>query len=157
MELLLSWSWQLLQRRRVGFLLLTAFVTWIGNVGALASTDTITWGGDNSRAGYQNNHNMDPSIVASPQFGQIFQTRLPGNYGGFAEQVFSQPLVYTSNTDGIQYVYIATTQNNIYKLDAKTGVIVASRNLHIPFLTSDLNGCVGKSDGGVTGLHTDAQ
>ena len=87
------------------------------------------------------NHNMDPAVVGSPQFGQIFRTKLPGNYGGVPEQVFASPLVYTPG-DGVQYVYLATQQNNIYKLDAKTGVIVAQRNLHIPFLTTDLDGCV---------------
>lgn len=87
------------------------------------------------------NHNMDPAIVGSPQFGQIFKTQLPGNYGGVPEQVFASPLVYTTS-NGVQYVYVATQQNNVYKLDAKTGVIIASRNLHIPFLTSDLSGCV---------------
>lgn len=85
---------------------------------------------------------MDPAIVGSAQFGQLFRTTLPGNYNGAKEQIFSQPLVYTSDTDGMQYVYVATTQNNIYKLDARTGVILASRNLHIPFLVSDLDGCV---------------
>ena len=84
---------------------------------------------------------MDPAVVGSSQFGQLFKTALPGNYGGAAEQIFSQPLVYTTS-DGIQYVYLATTQNNLYKIDAKTGNIVMQRNLHIPFLTADLNGCV---------------
>ncbi|KAH6603806.1 wsc domain-containing [Trichoderma cornu-damae] len=120
-------------------LLLAAFV---GLAKGLASTDTITWGGDNSRAGYQTNHNMDPSVVGSSSFGQLFQTRLPGAYGGAAEQIFSQPLVYTPSGGTRQYVYVATTQNNVYKLDAKTGDIVASRNLHIPFLAADLDGCV---------------
>lgn len=86
-------------------------------------------------------HNMDPSVVGSAQFGQLWKAALPGNYGGFQEQIYSQPLVYTLN-DGIQYVFIATTQNNVYKINAKTGNIVASRSLHIPFLTSDLSGCV---------------
>ncbi|KAL5322770.1 hypothetical protein ACEPPN_010746 [Leptodophora sp. 'Broadleaf-Isolate-01'] len=115
----------------------------VSHVNSLASTDTITWGGDNSRTGYQTNHNMDPSIVGSSQFGQLFKTVLPGNYGGPLnyEQMFSQPLVYTPS-DGIQYVYVATTQNNVYKINAKTGAIVLSRNLGIPFLTADLDGCV---------------
>ena len=109
--------------------------------GQLSLTDTITWGGDNSRSGYQGTHNMDPSVVGSAQFGQLWKASLPGNYGGNLEQVYSQPLVYTLN-DGVQYLFVATTQNNIYKIDAKNGTIVASRNLHIPFLTSDLNNCV---------------
>ncbi|CAK7566564.1 MAG: hypothetical protein SEPTF4163_004511 [Sporothrix epigloea] len=109
---------------------------------ALASTDTITWGGDNTRSGYQTKHNMDPAIVGSTDFAQIFKTALPGNYNGAPEQIFSQPLVYTPSTGTTQYVYLATTQNNVYKLDAKTGEILLSRNLAIPFLTADLDGCV---------------
>ncbi|GAB0138052.1 hypothetical protein EsDP_00006299 [Epichloe bromicola] len=122
-------------------LLITA-TTLMGLVNGVADTDTITWGGDNSRAGYQTNHNMDPTVVASNQFGQLFRTKLPGTFDGQAEQVFSQPLVYTPSGSVKQYVYFATTQNNVYKLDAKTGQVVASRNLHIPFLTADLDGCV---------------
>jgi hypothetical protein len=85
---------------------------------------------------------MDPTIVGSAQFGQLFKAALPGDYNGVPEQVFSQPLLYTTDADGIQYVYLATEQNNVYKMNAKTGVIVAQRNLHIPFLTADLTGCV---------------
>lgn len=54
-------------------------------VTALASTDTITWGGDNSRAGHQNSHNMDPAVVKSAQFGLLFKVQLPGNYKGSPE------------------------------------------------------------------------
>ncbi|PBP16928.1 cell wall-binding protein [Diplocarpon rosae] len=41
-----------------------------------------------------------------------------------------------------KYVYVATTQNNVYKINAKTGAIVRSRGLHLPFLSADLDGCV---------------
>ncbi|KAI5207927.1 hypothetical protein E4T38_03158 [Aureobasidium subglaciale] len=136
------------------FTTLVAFLfafLFASNVDSLASTDTITWGGDNSRAGYQTkilrliearNHNMDPSVVAGDAFGQLWKSNLPGNFQGIgAEQIFSQPLVYTGS-DGIQYVYIATTQNNLYKINAKTGDIVTQRNMHVPFLTADLDGCV---------------
>lgn len=85
-------------------------------------------------------HNLDPSVVGSAQFGQLWTTKFPGNYKGALEQIFSQPLVYTLD-DGIQYVFIATSQNNVYKLNAKTGDIVKSRNLHIPFLASDVVPC----------------
>ncbi|KAF5021795.1 hypothetical protein F66182_6170 [Fusarium sp. NRRL 66182] len=114
----------------------------VGQTRGLGSTDTITWGGDNSRTGYQTNHNMDPAIVGSPQFDIVFKTALPGRYIGATEQIFSQPLVYTPSGSTKQYVYLATTQNNIYKLDAATGEILASRNMGIPFLTSELDGCV---------------
>jgi len=81
---------------------------------------------------------MDPNVVASSDFGQLFRTTLPGNFNGMAaEQIFAAPLVYTAD-DGVQYVYVATTQNNLYKIDAKTGGIVASRNLHVPFLQAEL-------------------
>ncbi|KAF7561536.1 hypothetical protein G7046_g2604 [Stylonectria norvegica] len=120
-------------------LLLSAIV---GLARGLASTDTITWGGDNTRTGYFTTHNMDPAVVGSSQFGQLFKTVLPGSYIGAKEQIFSQPLVYTPSGSDTQYVYFATTQNNVYKLDAKTGVILKSRNLGIPFLAADLDGCV---------------
>ena len=125
--------------------LLAVHVLFSQNVNSLASTDTITWGGSNDRTGYQNNHNMDPAVVGSSQFGLLFKTQIPGTYPvngqNIPEQIFSQPLVYTGS-DGVQYVYVATTQNNVYKITAKTGVLVASRNLHRPFLVSDLDGCV---------------
>lgn len=85
---------------------------------------------------------MDPAVVSSDQFGQLFKTKLPGTWVGQPEQIFSQPLVYTPQGSDKQFVYFATTQNNVYKLDAKTGEILLSRRLHIPFLTSDLDGCV---------------
>ncbi|CRK39006.1 hypothetical protein BN1723_015474 [Verticillium longisporum] len=124
---------------RLAVLLLSAVV---GLANGLGSTDTITWGGDNSRSGYQTNHNMDPAVVGSSRFDQIWRTTLPGNYGGDKEKAFSQPLVYTPSTGTTQYVYYSTTQNNVYKINAKTGEIVASRNLGIPFLTADLNNCL---------------
>ncbi|KAI5363831.1 putative quinoprotein alcohol dehydrogenase-like superfamily [Septoria linicola] len=107
----------------------------------LGKTDTITWGGDNSRAGYETNHNLDPRVIASADFGNIWIAKLSGNFGGIGqEQVLSQPLVYTAG-DGIQYVYVATTQNNLYKINAKTGDIVKTRNVGVPFLAADLNNC----------------
>lgn len=126
-------------------ILLSLNLFFVQHVKSLASTDTITWGGSNDRSGYQNNHNMDPAVVGSSQFGLLFKTKLPGTYlingQNVPEQIFSQSLVYTGS-DGIQYVYVATTQNNVYKIVAKTGVIVATRNLHRPFLVTDLDGCV---------------
>lgn len=77
--------------------LVLSFLLLIAGV-ASAPTDTITWGGDNMRHGYQDNHNMDPSVVGSAQFGQVFKAPLPGNYRGIGqEQIFSQPLVYTAD------------------------------------------------------------
>ena len=108
---------------------------------SLASTDSLTWGGNVDRTGYEENHNMDPAVVSSEQFGLLFRTALPGKEpGGGPEQIFASPLVYTAS-DGVQYVYIATTLNNVYKIHAKNGNIVASRNLARPFLQTDLGTC----------------
>jgi hypothetical protein len=83
---------------------------------------------------------MDPAVVASSEFGQVFKVKLPGVFNGEPEKIFSQPLIYTpKGGDGTQYVYWATAQNNLYKMNAKTGEIVASRALHIPFMSADLN------------------
>src|SRR5437762_8650468 len=82
---------------------------------------------------------MDPAVVASDQFGILWRQALPGEYRGATEQIFAQPLVYTPGDT--QYVYLATTMNNIYKVDAKQGTIVARRNLAVPFLQADLDGC----------------
>ncbi|KAI9864385.1 MAG: hypothetical protein M1813_003305 [Trichoglossum hirsutum] len=84
---------------------------------------------------------MDPAIVGSDQFGMLWSKKLLGTYRGYNEQIFSQPLVYTPG-DGTQYVYVATTMNIVYKINAKTGDIVLSRTLHVPFLVSDLDGCI---------------
>jgi hypothetical protein len=78
------------------------FVAFLSNTAnSLASTDTITWGGDISRAGYQKNHNMDPAVVGSAQFGLLYKTLLLGtwpiNGQNVTEQIFSQPLVYTGS------------------------------------------------------------
>ncbi|KAJ6258332.1 hypothetical protein Dda_6372 [Drechslerella dactyloides] len=87
---------------------------------------------------------MDPAVVASNSFRQLWRATLTGNYRNNKEQIFAQPLVYTpkAGTGKTQYVYISTTQNKVYKIDAKTGAIVAERTLAVPFLTADLDGCV---------------
>jgi hypothetical protein len=124
------------------FLLCSFFVH---NVSSLANTDTITWGGPHDRTSYQNNHNMDPAVLGSSLFGQLFKTHLPGIYpiGGeqVPEQIFSSPLACIGSDD-TQYIFVATTQNNVHKIVAKTCLIVASRNVHRLSLVSDLDGCI---------------
>ncbi|KAI4287646.1 MAG: hypothetical protein L6R35_003099 [Caloplaca aegaea] len=140
----------MIQLTHIAFSLLLWLIQAVA-AGKLSPTDTTTWGEDNSRSGYSPNHNMDPSVVGSAEFDQLWTSKLPGNYKGTAEQIFHQPLVYTLD-DGIQYVFIATSQNNVYKINAKTGTIVASRNLHIPFLTQEVVPCLDINPNiGVTG------
>jgi hypothetical protein len=129
-------------------------------VAAMASMDTITWGGDNTWAGYQNNLNMDLAVVGSAQFVLLFKTYLPGNYQGYAEPFSSQPLVYTLS-DGIQCLFVSTMQNNVYQISAKPGVIVASRKLARPFPQFDFDKCndinpyIGVTRAGVIDPDTD--
>lgn len=51
-------------------------------------TDTITSGGRNSRTGYMPNHNMDPNVIKSGTFNQIWRTKGLGNYNGFTERTY---------------------------------------------------------------------
>ncbi|KAI5778011.1 hypothetical protein EDC01DRAFT_623331 [Geopyxis carbonaria] len=84
---------------------------------------------------------MDPNVVRSGTFDQIWKTKGLGNYNGFTEQFYAQPLVYTP-PGSVQSVYVISQQNYAYRLDALTGAILASRQLAIPFLTiPDLDGC----------------
>lgn len=65
----------------------------------------------------RSNHNMDPAIIGTNQFGPLWRTKLLGNYKygtikSASEQVYAQPLVYTPPGPGsVQYVYLATTMN----------------------------------------------
>ncbi|KAI5784974.1 WSC domain-containing protein [Peziza echinospora] len=128
---------------------------------ALHVTDTITSGGDNTRSGYQIYHNLDPAVVGSSQFGIIWRKKLLGNYNGWTEQIYAQALVYTPDPTGKQFVYVASQMNMIYKIDAITGDILLSRNLHIPFLVAELDGCndisycIGSTATGVIDPETD--
>lgn len=56
--------------------ILTAFLLPI-SVHSLASTDSIA-AADPPQSGYLPNHNMDPSIVDSSQFGQLWKNPYPG-------------------------------------------------------------------------------
>jgi hypothetical protein len=50
------------------------------------------------------------------------------------------PLVYTPLAGGPQLLILASSQNWIRTLDAKTGDAISSRQEHTPFLQSDV-GC----------------
>ncbi|KAF8249168.1 WSC-domain-containing protein [Wilcoxina mikolae CBS 423.85] len=75
----------------------------------------------------------------------IWRTQGKGNYKGFAEQFYAQPLIYTPPGQR-QYVYAVSQQNYVYRIDAVTGELLNFRQLMIPFLVADLNGCNDISD-----------
>ncbi len=53
-------------------------------------------------------------------------------------QFYAKPLVYTPNAGGSQVVFLASSQNWIRTLNAKTGDLINSRQVHKPFLQSDM-------------------
>ncbi|KAK3330104.1 WSC domain-containing protein [Apodospora peruviana] len=114
---------------------LLAAVLWPGAlVSSYASTDS-TQDADPSQSGYLPNHNMDPNVVGSPSFGILWQQTMPND----KETWFAKPLTYTLN-GGTEMVITASNLNNVRIHDAKTGNLIASRQLMPPFLQSDI-GC----------------
>lgn len=103
-------------------------------VAGLAPTDEYR-DADVGQSGYLSNHNMDPSIVNSAAFGQLW--KIAFNY---QEQFFAKPLTYTPLAGGDQLLFLASTMNYIRTLDAKTGALINWRQVHTPFLQSDI-GC----------------
>ena len=79
-------------------------------------------------------HNMDPAIVDSPDFGLRWTVATNP-----LEQFYARPLVFTPSGSS-QLIFLASNQNYVRTLDAKTGAVINSRQLHTPFLQSDI-GC----------------
>ncbi|GAB7357018.1 hypothetical protein MBLNU459_g7845t2 [Dothideomycetes sp. NU459] len=77
---------------------------------------------------------MDPAVVDSASFGLLWK-----NAYNSKEQFYAKPLVFTPNGQN-QLVFLASSQNWIRTLDAKTGVLINSRQVQTPFLQSDI-GC----------------
>ncbi|RPB18619.1 WSC-domain-containing protein [Terfezia boudieri ATCC MYA-4762] len=89
---------------------------------------------------------MDPNILKSGTFDVIWRKKMLGNYNGFTEQFYAQPLVFTPPSRH-QRLYVISQQNIAYIMNATTGDILQSRQLKIPFLVSpDLEGCNDISD-----------
>lgn len=55
-------------------------------------------------------------------------------------QFYAKPLVYTPNAGGPQIVFIASSQNWIRTMNAKTGAALNARQVHTPFLQAEI-GC----------------
>lgn len=85
-----------------------------------------------AQSGYLANHNMNPDVVGSPSFGVLWSKVFNS-----LEKVYAKPLVYTPS-GGAELVITASNQNWVRVHDAKTGALVASRQLTSPFLKSDI-------------------
>ncbi|KAL8701364.1 MAG: hypothetical protein Q9224_000535 [Gallowayella concinna] len=106
---------------------------------AAAPTDSYT-DADPAQSGYLPNHNMDPAVVDSTEFGLLWSTKFNN-----LEKFYAKPLVYTPLAGCPQIVFIASSQNWIRTMDAKTGAPLNARQVHIPFLQADI-GCTDIPD-----------
>ncbi|KAM7222882.1 wsc domain containing protein [Rhypophila decipiens] len=113
---------------------LLATLLWSAVVRSYAPTDSIQ-DADPAQSGYLPDHNMDPNVVASSSFGILWSQRTTNTQ----EEFFAKPLTYTLN-GGSEMVITASTMNIVRIHDAKTGNLIASRQLMPPFLQRDI-GC----------------
>jgi PQQ-like domain len=82
---------------------------------------------DGLRTGfYSNQPLLDPTIVGSPYFGQIFNATLDG-------AIYAQPL----SANGV--LFVATESNALYALDPSSGATIWSRLLAAPWNAADVN------------------
>ncbi|KAF4556435.1 WSC domain-containing protein 3 [Elsinoe fawcettii] len=77
---------------------------------------------------------MDPAVVDSAEFGLLWKYPFLDK-----EQFYAKPLTYTP-TGMNQIVFLASSQNWIRILDAKSGTLIKERQVNTPFLQSDI-GC----------------
>lgn len=109
-----------------------AATSWPATVRAVAPTDSYR-DADAAMSGYLPNHNMDPNVVGSADFQNLWSYTSPV----VNDNVLAKPLVYTPLSTGVEVVVTASETNWLRVLDAKTGALVASRQLNLPFLAVD--------------------
>lgn len=78
---------------------------------------------------------MDPNVVGSSSFGILWSQQTSNSQ----ETFFAKPLTYTLN-GGSEMVITASSMNIVRIHDARTGNLIASRQLMPPFLQRDI-GC----------------
>ncbi|KAF3769510.1 WSC-domain-containing protein, partial [Cryphonectria parasitica EP155] len=113
---------------------------------------------DSAQTGYADNHNMDPTIISSGSFGQLWRYKTPAYTSGTGdEQFYAKPLVYTPPSYGRQIILAFSEQNRLFAVDAVNGTLIAFRDMNEegegPFNIADFDGdCNDISDTvGVTG------
>ncbi|KAJ3176268.1 hypothetical protein HK101_010463 [Irineochytrium annulatum] len=143
------------ERRRMaaGAFAIAAALTTVLAPRSVVADDFLTATGGNLRHGYVPNANLDPNIVGSNAFGQLYQASLPTINGVAPGHCYASPLVYTLPSTGKQAVFVATTNNNIYTLDAGTGAVLNAANVDVPFnVGTDVNcGDINNANVGVIG------
>jgi hypothetical protein len=100
--------------------------------------NTITQAADVTRTGwFPDQPLLDPATVGSGNFKRIFKTQLQP---GLTQQVLAEPLVVGGQ------VLVVTEANNVYLVDALSGVVTRSLSLGAPFNATAL-GCGDISPG----------
>jgi hypothetical protein len=98
-------------------LLVAIAVTWLGGVGLLAQSPSVTtWHNDNSRTGKNvSETKLTTSNVNSGQFGKLFSYKVDG-------QIYAQPLyvphVSIPGLGTFNVLYVATEHDSVYAFDA---------------------------------------
>lgn len=100
---------------------------------------------------------MDPAIISSGDFGQLWRYKTPTYTSGAGdEQFYAKPLVYTPPSYGRQLLAFSE-QNRLFVIDAVNGTPIAFRDLNQegegPFSVAEFDGgCNDISDSvGITG------
>ena len=117
----------------LSFRLLVIVLLWIAQISAFHPSDYIQ-DADPGHSGHLPNHNLDPLVVDSEDFSEIFVKRFKED-----ENFVAKPLTYTP-FGGEQIVILASAQNNVRILNATTGDILQMRQVQKPFLAANV-GC----------------
>ena len=111
---------------------------------ALQATDS-NLNADASQSGYLPNINIDPTAIANQDPDSAFSVSFNAD-----EQFYAEPLVYTPDGSD-QLLFLASSQNWIRTLDAKTGDILNARQVQTPFINSDVNSTAYGETLGISG------
>ncbi|KAI8840141.1 hypothetical protein BJ741DRAFT_706521 [Chytriomyces cf. hyalinus JEL632] len=96
-------------------------------------SSSLTWGGSNSRNKVYSDTGLTPDFVSSASFGRRATVELPLSLARVVngvDSVYAQPIVFSVN--GTEYVFIASTGNNVHVVDGLKAQLVASKNFGSP-------------------------
>ena len=117
---------------------------FVSSAVALQATDSYS-DADLAQSGYLPNHNIDPTELANQDPESTYTVSF-----NVDEQFYAEPLVYTPNGSD-QLIFLASSQNWIRTLDAKTGDVINARQVQTPFLNSDVNSTAYGKTLGISG------
>ena len=111
---------------------------------ALQATDSYS-GADLAQSGYLPDNSIEPTVIGDEEFASRLTSKFNPD-----EEFYAEPLVYTPE-GGVQLLFLASSQNWIRVLDARTSDILYARQVQTPFMTSDVNSTEYGKTVGITG------